>query len=1028
MARVPDIELERLKSQVSIQRLAEARGVELKRHGADLIGLCPFHEDKKPSLVISSRKNLWHCLGACQAGGSVIDWVMKAEGVSFRHAVELLRADLPLTAPSTNVVKTSVVRKLAPPVQADADDRELLAQVVGYYHETLKQSPEALKYLEGRGLQSSEMIDRFKLGFANRTLGLRLPMKAWKAGSEIRGRLQTLGVLRESGHEHMNGSVVIPIFDEEGNVVGMYGRKITANLLPRVPLHMYLPGPHRGIFNWEALRVSKSIILCEALIDALTFWCHGFRNVTSVYGVESPIAEHLAAFKRYGTTQVLIAFDRDEAGDRGAEKVAEQLMAAGISCYRVQFPRGMDANEYACKVTPATKSLELALKSAVFMGKGASPLAPALDTADAATSEAPTEATAAADHPSLAANAEPTPTTEATQEPPPVTILETTAPEAVPVADVPCEHQGEDVIFHFGDRRYRVRGLAKNTAFDSLKVNLHVGRGEHFHVDTLDVYGARQRAIYLKQAALELGVTEDVIKADLGKVLLKLEQLQDQQIRAALAPKDPTVRLSDEETAAALELLKDPKLLDRILEDFRRCGVVGEENNKLVGYLAAVSRKLEDPLAVVIQSSSAAGKSSLMEAVLAFMPEEERVKYAAMTGQSLFYMGETNLKHKILAIVEEEGASRASYALKVLQSEGELTIASTGKDPESGKLVTHEYRVEGPVMIFLTTTAIEIDEELLNRCLVLTVDEDREQTQAIHKIQREAHTLEGRLARAGKKDVLKVHRNAQRLLRPLMVVNPYARDLTFVDRQTRTRRDHMKYLTLIETVALLHQHQRPVKTAQQGVQAIEYIEVTLDDIAVANRLADQVLGRSLDELPPQTRRLLLLVDAHVTAECQRLGMERKDFRFSRREVRDATGWGNTQLKIHLGRLEDLEYLAVHRGNRGQGFVYELAYDGKGKDGTPFLSGLIELRSLGYDEKKSGVLAGWSGLEAKQSGPSRAEVGGVSGGGRGEVLPEIPDGNCENGHFEPKNAHRGIAPKIASYPDVPVVLAAAAKVN
>jgi DNA primase catalytic core len=1032
VARIPESEIEKLKSQVSVQRLAEARGVELKRHGADLIGLCPFHDDKKPSLVISSRKNLWHCLGACQAGGSVIDWVMKAEGVSFRHAVELLRADLPLTSPSTNVVKTSVVRKLAAPVQADADDRELLAQVLGYYHETLKQSPEALKYLEGRGLQSSEMIDRFKLGFANRTLGLRLPMKQWKAGGEIRGRLQKLGVLRESGHEHMNGSVVIPVFDEEGNVVGMYGRKITPGLREGTPLHMYLPGPHRGIFNWEALPVSKSIILCEALIDALTFWCHGFRNVTSVYGIESHITEHLAAFKRYGTTQVLIAFDRDEAGDRGAEKVAEQLMAAGISCYRVQFPRGMDANEYACKVTPAAKSLELVLKSAIFMGKGArSPAeAPAIETAAAATTETPTEPTAAADPPSLAATAEDLPATEATTEPPasPVTILESTAPEAVPVADAPCEHQGEDVIFHFGDRRYRVRGLAKNTAFDSLKVNLLAGRGDHFHVDTLDIYGARQRAIFLKQASTELGANEDVLKADLGKVLLKLEQLQDQQIRAALAPKDTTVRLTDEETAAALELLKDPKLLDRILEDFRRCGVVGEETNKLVGYLAAVSRKLDEPLAVVIQSSSAAGKSSLMEAVLAFMPEEERVKYAAMTGQSLFYMGETNLKHKILAIVEEEGASRASYALKVLQSEGELTIASTGKDPESGKLVTHEYRVEGPVMIFLTTTAIEIDEELLNRCLVLTVDEDREQTQAIHKIQREAHTLEGRLARAGKKDVLKVHRNAQRLLRPLMVVNPYARDLTFVDRQTRTRRDHMKYLTLIETVALLHQHQRPVKTAQQGVQAIEYIEVTLEDIAVANRLADQVLGRSLDELPPQTRRLLLLVDAHVTAECLRLSMEREDFRFSRREVRDATGWGNTQLKIHLGRLEDLEYLAVHRGSRGQGFVYELAYDGKGKDGTPFLSGLIELGSLGYDEKKSGVLAGWSGLEAKKSGPSRAEVGGVSGGGRGELSAESPEGNGGNGHFEQKTAHKGIAPKIASYPDVPVVLAAAVKVN
>ena len=138
-------------------------------------------------------------------------------------------------------------------------------------------------------------------------------------------------------------------------------------------------------------------------------------------------------------------------------------------------------------------------------------------------------------------------------------------------------------------------------------------------------------------------------------MLLKLEELQDEQIRKALEPKAKEVTLTDEERSAALELLRDPRLLDRILADFEACGVVGEETNKLVGYLAAVSRKLEEPLAVIIQSSSAAGKTSLMEAVLAFMPEEERVKYSAMTGQSLFYMGETDLKHKILAIVEEAG-------------------------------------------------------------------------------------------------------------------------------------------------------------------------------------------------------------------------------------------------------------------------------------------------------------------------------------------------------------------------------------
>jgi len=373
---------------------------------------------------------------------------------------------------------------------------------------------------------------------------------------------------------------------------------------------------------------------------------------------------------------------------------------------------------------------------------------------------------------------------------------------------------------------------------------------------------------------------------------------------------------------------------------------VGEETNKLVGYLGVVSRHLEAPLAIMVQSSSAAGKSSLMEAVLAFLPDEQRVQYSAMTGQSLFYMGEQDLKHKVLAIVEEEGAHSASYALKLLQSEGVLTIASTGKDPATGRLLTHQYRVEGPVMIFLTTTAIDLDEEMLNRCLVLSVNEDRAQTQAIHRVQREAQTVEGLLRRRDRDAVLAVHRNAQRLLKPVPVVNPYARELTFHDSQTRTRRDHMKYLTLIRSVALLHQYQRPAKTVQHNGRAVEYIEVTLNDIAVANRLAHEILGRSLDELPPQTRRLLLTVDEMVTAECKRQKMERSDYRFSRRDVREATGWGDTQLKIHLHRLEELEYLLVHRGGRGQSIVYELMFTRPADGGKPVLGGLIDVEKLG----------------------------------------------------------------------------------
>ena len=165
-----------------------------------------------------------------------------------------------------------------------------------------------------------------------------------------------------------------------------------------------------------------------------------------------------------------------------------------------------------------------------------------------------------------------------------------------------------------------------------------------------------------------------------GPEVLKLEDLQHEWIEKTLQPQEETIEMTTEEKSAALELLRDPRLLDRIVTDFERCGMVGEETNKRISYLAAVSRLMEAPLAIIVQSGSAAGKTSLMEAVLAFLPEEQRVQYSAMTGQALFYLGETELKHKVLAVVEEEGAQRAAYALKLLQSEGVLTIASTGKE------------------------------------------------------------------------------------------------------------------------------------------------------------------------------------------------------------------------------------------------------------------------------------------------------------------------------------------------------------
>jgi|CXWL01.1.fsa_nt_gi DNA primase catalytic core len=1016
MARIPEADLDRIKRDTDLEALVRASGVQLTRQGEDLVGLCPFHEDHEPSLVVSPHKSpaLWHCLGACGAGGTVIDWVMRAEGLSFRHAAERLRERLGLAAVPSQ--ESSWV------LDPGASDGELLRQYVAYCHAVAGKSEEAQAYLAKRGLASPELVAHFALGFADRTLGYRLPAATTKTGQKLRERLEQLGILRASGHEHLNGRLIVPVFDAAGEVAQLYGRVVRTNLRKGTPDHLYLPGPLRGVFNLPGLATSREVILCEALLDALTFWAAGFRNVTTTFGVHGPTDELLEAFLGHGIERVLIAFDADEAGETGARAVAERLGAVGIDCWRVAFPHGLDANAYALKVQPPAKALDLVLRHATWMGEGAAPLrlgeSELVVAASSAAGEpvpAPVELARSPEAFSLAADplagaapAAPAALASAFASPSSLPALaphsaasSSLLPARPPLA-VPCERVGEDVLVTLGDRRFRVRGLAKNLSFDALKVNVLVSRGEAFHVDTLDLCSSRHRGAFAKQGAVELGMKEETLLHDLGRVYLKLEELQEAAIKEAQTPKDSTPTMTADEREAALALLRDPRLLERIVSDLERVGLVGEAVNKLVCYLVAISRKLPKPLGALIQSSTAAGKSSLMRAVLELVPEEDRVAYSAMTGQSLFYMAEKDLRHKLLAIAEEEGAEKASYALKLLMSEGELSIASTGKDPQSGRLVTHEYHVEGPIAVLSTTTSIDVDEELLNRCLVLTVDEDREQTRAIHRAQRASETLEGQLASSERPALRTLHQNAQRLLEPLLVGNPFAESLTYPDATSRLRRDHEKYLRLIRTVALLHQHQRERKTTEVRGKEVAYIEVTAWDVGVANQLARLVLARSLDELPPQTRRLLYALDVLVRVKAQELGIARSEVRFSRREVRAFTGLGHSQLAIHLSRLESLEYVLTHRSGKSHQLVYELAYEAQGGQGAVVLAGLLDVGGIegsslpSFLEEKPVTTASLPGSdssfpegEVSFPGRFRPASGAVPGGFRGEQTPAMP---------------------------------------
>lgn len=912
MSRIPEEEITRIKEQIPLEELCRQRGINLEKHGAkDLKGLCPFHDDKEASFIVSPDKNLFNCFG-CGASGSNLDFVMKIEGVSFRHAAEILQTNPAATGGVTNARKCTV-KKLASPLSFDADDRELMKQTVEYYTSTLEKSQAALEYLGNRGLKSPDLVRRFRIGYSNRTLGYHLPMKNRKAGDEIRGRLTRLGIYRESGHEHFSGCIVFPVWDAGGHVVEMYGRRIAKGDGTK---HLYLPGPHAGVWNADGVGDAREWLLCESIIDALSFWVHGFENVTASYGARGFTPEYLELVRSRRPERVIVAYDNDDAGNVAANELSQRLEPEGVAVWRAELPPGGDVNELIVHSENPRGALSSLLAAAVRMlpeNRRAIPF-PAVKTPEVPAKSA-----------------------EKTEE--------ESSHDGGKEKD--SFEAGDDrIMFRRGERAYRARGLDRNTSFDHLKVNLRLQFRGKFHIDSFDLYNARQRAAFTAAAHQVTGIEHKIIEEDLSILIPLTESEQEKRILSKMSVDVKAPSMTPEDEQRALALLRDPDICGRVLADFETAGTVGEESNKLVGYLVAVSRKLDDPLSAVIMSRSAAGKSSLLNAVLEFVPEEDKEMLTSMTAQALFYMPTDGLRHKVLALAEDEGSERACYPLKILQSEKVLVLAVTVKDPESGIMQTKQRKVDGPVAQLMTSTQAELDYELANRYLVLTVDEERGQTRRIHEAQREAETLQGLLKKMEKEDILKIHHNAQRLLRPLPVVNPFAGKLTFPDDRLRLRRDHKKYLGLIRTVAFIRQFQKQIRSCEHRGKTIQYIEVDENDLRISHGLAVSVLGRCLDELAPPARAFLAGLHGSVRKIAAERNVKIPSVRMTQRSIREATGWSDTQVRRHLERLIEMEYVIRHRvPGTGARFEYELVYDGQGQSGEkflPFLSGADSL--------------------------------------------------------------------------------------
>lgn len=744
---------------------------------------------------------------------------------------------------------------------AAAQRVKLLTRVAAFYHQTLLNVPDGLRYLtKGCGLREVGLFKTFQIGFANGSLLEVLPKDA-----DAVAQLKALGVLTAAGREFFDGCVVFPLWSADGVIVNLYGRRIADG----EGNHLYLPGEPQGLWNSQACKRSAAILLTGSAIDALTAIDRGLPDTMSCTGHDGLTAEHLRLFRQCGVQRIVLAFGVNDAGRQQAEAVSRQLKESSIAVAAITLPDGEDVSSYLTGRHGGEAQKALQAK-----------------VAEAFTSLQADKAASASVVPGE--------------------CFERTA-------------HGFKLALH--GRSYEVKGIARETTQLKATVKAVGDPRKGFELTTLDLYSARSREAYTKVCMALFGASETVVKADLARVLERVEAWVTEP-----AGSEPVPVSSAEDTARALAFLTQPDLFGEILADLETLGVAGEETNKLLCYLAVVSRKLDDPLSLLIQSRSASGKSTLQHAVLALAPDEDKVLYTRLTSQTLFYRDELSLAHKVLALEEAEGLGEAAYSLRALQSAKKITISTTIKDPLTGKLKADQCTVQGPVAVLLTTAAPSLDEETASRFLTLTIDESREMTETILATQRHHDTLAGYLAELDRAAVITKHHAAQRLLEPLVVINPYAEQLTFPAHSLRARRDHKKYLMLIKAIAFLHQKQRAVRETERGGTTFRYIEVTKDDIRRANELAARVLGTSLDELSAPARNLLRQIHFMVIGHCQAHNVAPGQYVFTRRDIREATGWTEWQVRTHAKELEDLEYLKARTGTWGREYVYELTWD------------------------------------------------------------------------------------------------------
>ena len=800
--------IQEIKTRLSMQEVLQYYGLKPDRN--KMLN-CPFHEDKKPSMQFYEDSNTVYCFSAnCKLHGKSIDqidFIFHKENCSKHEAIEK-------------------AKRLAGVI--DLPKEENLEETFEILKKNLHKSINAKKYLENRKIYDLKI----EAGF-NRN---------------------TIKELREC--------VVFPLKDKDNKIVSLYGRSIKSNN------HFYLKD-REGLYPKYPEKSTKTLILTESIIDALTIKEHTGYEVLALYGTNGLNKEHKEGIKNL--EEIIFFLDGDDAGRKATAKYSKEIyrILPDVKISMVNTPEDEDVNSIVQKGEFYLKNL-INNRSSISIESR------------------------------FIKNIE----------------TEEKANEIIKTGHLDTRNS-EYLQYIEKNIQTTIVGSINLFPVDRLKVTLKFSKMDSYNPlhtirEKIDLYSDDEIEKLVRKIGDRLGASSKELHIMLLNLAEKLEDYRSEQIELQKPKKIKKRQLTQKRKEEAFKWLKKPDLLKRTNELIGKSGVVGEENNRLLMYLIFTSRMREQPLHIMSLGSSGTGKTYLQERISELIPEEHKLEITTLSENALYYFERKELKNKLVLIEDLDGANddKVLYAIRELMSKKRISKTIPIKDAK-GNLKTITLQVEGPISMSWTTTKEKVYEDNSNRSLLIYLDNSKSQQDAIMNYQRRSSS--GKINKCEEYDVKEFFKDIQSVLKPITVINPFAEKLVIPEKVFKPLRTNTHYLNFIEIVTFYKQYQRERKVDLETGE--EYIETTLEDIKEANALIKDVLLAKSDELTNASRNFLETIKGYLS------NIDRTTF-YSK-ELRQEYRIAPATLKRYLRDLNSYGLIKIINGSRSRGYEYEL---------------------------------------------------------------------------------------------------------